>query len=296
MHWQRLQARVEKQHLGHLESVLELAGASAISLLDAEDQPLLEPVPGTTPLWDDLLVEALFPADSNLEPFKKMLQQLGAQAIRIDPLDEEDWVARSEALDQPLLFGKRLWVIPRHVERPPTAREDDERIEVFMVPGLAFGSGLHPTTALCLEWLESHPPKQQSLLDFGCGSGILGIAAAKLGARTVSMVDIDPQAITASQRNAKHNQVQERVWVGTPADLAEANFEVLVANILANPLLELAERFAQLVAPGGDVLLTGLLDAQAALMIDAYEPWFSDWSATHLDGWLRLHGKRSGHS
>jgi ribosomal protein L11 methyltransferase len=296
MHWQRLQARVEKQSLNQIESALELAGASAISLLDAQDQPLLEPAPGTTPLWDYLLIEALFPAHSKLEPFTQMLRQLGAESISVERLDEKDWVAHSEALDQPLQFGKHLWIMPERFQRTPTTIEDIHRVEVFMVPGLGFGSGLHPTTAMCLEWLDGHPPSNQRLLDFGCGSGILGIAAVKLGARAVSMVDIDPQAITASQRNSGHNQVQEQVWVGTPGDLAEANFDILVANILANPLLGLAERFAQLVARGGDVLLTGLLDAQAELIIDTYEPWFSDWSAAHLDGWLRLHGKRSSHS
>ena len=296
MYWQRLQARVEKSQLKQIESVLELAGARSISLLDAEDQPLLEPAPGTAPVWDELLVEALFPAQSDLGAFTTILLQLGAQAISVERLLEQDWVARSEALDQPLQFGKHLWVMPGHHRPTPAMTEDPRRVEVFMVPGLAFGSGLHPTTALCLEWLDAHPPLNQTLLDFGCGSGILGLAALKLGARAVSLVDIDPQAITASQRNAEYNQVQAKAWVGAPSDLGDRHFDVLLANILANPLLTLAESFAQLVVPGGDLLLTGLLDPQAEQMTDAYDRWFSDWSTAHRDGWLSLHGKRSGHS
>ena len=296
MHWQRLQARVEKHQLSRIESVLTLAGATAISLLDAKDQPLLEPAPGTTPVWDHLVIEALFPPQYDLGGFSKTLEQLGAQAIRINALQQQDWVARSEALDQPQRFGSHLWVIPE-THQPVRAMLDDERrVEVVMVPGLAFGSGLHPTTGLCLEWLDGNPPEKKKLLDFGCGSGILGIAGLKLGARAASLVDLDPQAVAASRHNAERNQVLQRAWIGTPDELPEADFDVLIANILANPLRELAERFAQLVVRGGDVVLTGLLDNQAAALIDTYDPWFSDWVTARRDGWLRLHGKRSSHS
>lgn len=294
MQWQRLRARVEKRDLTQLESVLTLAGATAISLLDARDQPLLEPAPGTTPLWDDVLIEALFPADYDLDGFAATLEQLGAQTVSVAALDQQDWVARSEALDQPQQFGNHLWIVPGDHES--RAMEDAHRVEVVMVPGLAFGSGLHPTTALCLEWLDSHPPRNQRLLDYGCGSGILGLAALKLGARAASLVDIDPQAVTASLRNAKRNRVSERAWIGTPAELLETDFNVLVANILANPLQDLAERFAQFVVPGGDLVLTGLLDHQGDALIGAYDPWFSDWATARRDGWLRLTGKRSDHS
>lgn len=296
MHWQRLQARVEKQQLSRVESVLTLAGATAISLLDAKNQPLLEPAPGTTPVWDHLVIEALFPPQYDLRRFAKTLEQFGARAITINALQRQDWVAHSEALDRPQRFGSHLWVVPETHQPVPAMLEDERRVEVFMVPGLAFGSGLHPTTALCLEWLDGNPPANKKLLDFGCGSGILGIAGLKLGARAASLVDIDPQAIVASRHNAERNQVLQRTWIGTPDELPEAGFDVLIANILANPLRELAERIAQLVVRDGDVVLTGLLDNQAAALVDTYDPWFSGWVTARRDGWLRLHGKRSSHS
>jgi ribosomal protein L11 methyltransferase len=293
MQWQRLRARIDKRRLADVESILNLAGAVSITLEDAKDQPLLEPPPGTTPLWDHLQLEALFDASSELEPLMGVLSAATATTITITPLADQDWVAQTEALNTPIRFGRRLQITPPKLSR---SDQDADLAEVILAPGLAFGSGLHPTTALCLAWLEQHPPQGQRLLDFGCGSGILALAGLKLGAERAWLVDIDPQAIVASRQNAEQNSLHLETWVGTPEQLAVTGFDLLMANILANPLIELANHFAQLVSPGGNLLLTGLLAEQEAALINAYEPHFGKWSSFHRDGWLCLHGKRSGSS
>ena len=164
-------------------SVLLLAGASSISLLDAEEQLLLEPAPGTTPLWDALLVEALFPANSDLAPLATLLGQFGANDIAIQTLDDDDWVARTQALDRPLQFGKHLWVIPGEHGTPPATADDQQRVEVNMVPGLAFGSGLHPTTALCLEWLGWSPTAASNRIGLRLWFGDIGFGGAEARCR-----------------------------------------------------------------------------------------------------------------
>ncbi len=293
MQWQRLRARIEKRRLADVESLLNLAGAISITLEDAEDQPLLEPPPGSTPLWDHLQLEALFEPTSDLKPLMTLLQSFDATLTTLEPLAEQDWVAKTQALNQPLHFGSRLQITPPQFKdsAPPAGVA-----EVILEPGLAFGSGLHPTTALCLEWLDQHPPRGQRLLDYGCGSGVLGLAGLKLGAERAWLVDIDPQAVMASAQNAKQNNLQVETWIGTPEQLEISQCDLLMANILANPLIQLATRFARLVVPDGDLLLTGLLATQENALKQAYDGHFASWSSYHRDGWLCLHGKRSGSS
>ena len=288
MPWQRLRAQVDQGRLADVESVLELAGALSITLADAEDQPILEPLPGTTPLWDQLHLEALFEASADLERLRCLLSPLGVRQISMDTMADQDWVAQTEALNQPIRFGHRLRVTP-----PNHAGLAEDAVDVILTPGLAFGSGLHPTTALCLEWLDQHPPSGLRVLDYGCGSGILGLAALKLGASHAWLVDIDTQALVSSAQNAAQNALQDRTWIGAPEQLDELQFDILLANILANPLTALAARFAELVLPGGDLLLTGLLAQQEAALLDAYAANFEDFSRYRRDGWLCLHGKRS---
>ena len=189
---------------------------------------------------------------------------------------------------QPMRFGRRLWVCPRW-QTPP--QPDD--VTVMMDPGLAFGTGTHPTTALCLEWLDEHDIRDRTVIDYGCGSGILAIAAAKLGARQVWAVDYDPQALTATADNAAENGVGRRLSVHQPDELEELNCDILLANILAAPLLELAPRFAHLVRPNGQIVLSGILDEQADAVMAKYRAWFNMEPAATREEWVRLSGQRS---
>jgi ribosomal protein L11 methyltransferase len=185
-------------------------------------------------------------------------------------------------------FGRRLWVCPAG-QRPLDARD---AVLIDLDPGLAFGTGTHATTALCLQWLDEHPPVEQRVLDYGCGSGILAIAALKLGAAAAWGVDIDEQALWASRENAARNGVDAGLMTALPAALPDQCFDLLLANILANPLIDLAPRLARLVRAGGDLVLSGVLAEQADAVCTAYERWFSLSETADRDGWVRLHGVR----
>jgi ribosomal protein L11 methyltransferase len=185
-------------------------------------------------------------------------------------------------------FGQRLWVCPAGMQ----PEGGDDPVIIDLDPGLAFGTGTHPTTALCLEWLDRHPPRDAAVLDYGCGSGILAIAALKLGAREVWAVDIDEQALWASRENAARNRVDARLKTALPAALPERDFDLLLANILANPLIELAPRLAERVRPGGDLVLSGILAAQAGAVREAYRSRFLLSETVEQDGWVRVQGTR----
>jgi ribosomal protein L11 methyltransferase len=187
-----------------------------------------------------------------------------------------------------MCFGERLWICPDG-QRPPA---EDGQVLIDLDPGLAFGTGTHATTALCLEWLDQHPPRGQRVLDYGCGSGILAIAALKLGAAAVWGVDIDQQALWASRENAARNQVADGLTTALPEELPEQDYDLLLANILANPLIELAPRLAELVRPGGQLVLSGILSEQAVEVQRAYESWFRFSSLAEQEDWVRLHAVR----
>ncbi|MFQ5645052.1 MAG: 50S ribosomal protein L11 methyltransferase, partial [Thiogranum sp.] len=209
--------------------------------------------------------------------------------LKQETLHDQDWERLWLERFQPMKFGERLWICPDG-QRPP---QDDAAILIDLDPGLAFGTGTHATTALCLEWLDRHAPRQQSVLDYGCGSGILAVAALKLGAAQVWGVDIDRQALWASGENAERNGVRAGLRTGLPGELPDQVFDLLLANILANPLIELAPRLAGLVRPDGWLVLSGILSAQADAVRAAYAPWFSLSGPVERDGWVRLHGKRN---
>jgi ribosomal protein L11 methyltransferase len=275
---------VEDALLGH--------GAVSVMLRDAGDVPLLEPLPGEEPLWPDLLVTGLFPPDIDLDELTHILAvELAMDASRIhhEVLPDRDWVRACMDDFHPIRFGQRLWIVPTWHETP-----DADAVNIRLDPGLAFGTGTHPTTAMCLRWLDAHPPQDQEVLDYGCGSGILAIGALKLGAQSTWAVDIDPQAMTATRENAQRNDIpDEQLITGLPDVLPEdACFDLTLANILASPLMALAPALAGRTRPGGRIILAGLLDRQANDLMSCYERWFEMCIADQQDGWTLLEGTR----
>jgi ribosomal protein L11 methyltransferase len=292
MPWQQLIVEAGDLDPETLSAFFETQGALSVTLVDAADQPLFEPDPGTTPLWPATRVTALFAADLDLLPVKQALaEHFGVGLLdRIveQPLQDQDWERAWLDRFKPMRFGAHLWICPDG-QRPPAA---EGQVLIDLDPGLAFGTGTHPTTALCLAWLDHHPPRGQRVLDFGCGSGILAIAALKLGAASVWGVDIDQQALWASRDNAARNQVADRLTTALPDELTEKNFDLLLANILANPLIELAPRLTDLVRPGGQLVLSGILSEQVDEVQQAYAPWFCFSAPVEKEGWVRLHAER----
>lgn len=263
-------------------------GAAAVTLEDAEDTPVLEPAPGATPLWPDVIVTAMFELDQG--PLMERIRQLPAWSARkgfqVSALPDRAWEREWLKDFQPMRFGRNLWVLPGDSAAP-----DPDAITLRLDPGLAFGTGTHATTALCLEWLDDHPPAGLRVVDYGCGSGILGIAAALLGAASVIAVDNDPQALTATVANALRNGVGDMITVRPSTDTL-ARADLLLANILAGPLAELASDFARAIETGGTVVLSGILAGQANEVATAYEPWFLIDEISERDGWVRISAQR----
>lgn len=280
------------------EDALLGAGATSITLEDAEDSPVLEPAPGTTPLWPQVKLKALFDSQANRDDILAALRETGCNDVDASFEIIEDRIWEREWLKdfRPMRFGRRLWICPGG-QLPPDesqgAHPDSPALCIITLdPGLAFGTGTHPTTALCLEWLDGHDVRAQRVIDFGCGSGVLAIAAAKLGAREVIAVDIDPQALRATIDNAARNEVAGRIAVSTVEEMPTASADVILANILAEPLKVLASRFAELLRPGGRIVLSGILALQAREVAEQYAPWFDIKPTTLRDDWARLEGIR----
>ncbi len=275
-----------------LSDQLSAAGAVSVSLQDAADQPVYEPPPGATPLWSQTRVVGLFAADTDLAEVQAVLRGALARddlpGCLIETLEDRDWVRAWMDDFHPMRFGARLWVCPSN-QSPP----EPQAVNILLDPGLAFGTGTHPTTALCLQWLDAHAPRGARVIDYGCGSGILAIAAALLGAHDVRAVDIDPQALLATTQNAQANAVTAGIHVHAPEQLPLRHYDLILANILAAPLQGLAVRFAGLLRPGGAVVLAGLLEAQADAVAQAYAPWFDLEPKTVQAGWARLVGLRN---
>lgn len=287
-----LQLRVHSRYPEFVDEILQACGASAVSFIDAEDDPVLEPAPGETPLWSKTVTLGLFPEKTDLQPVLDALREQLPDADTLQVSDElvedQDWVRVWLKDCPPLKFGERLWVCPheKRVDEPGS-------VTLLLDPGLAFGTGTHPSTALCLEWLATHDVSDQHVLDFGCGSGILAIAALLLGARHAVAYDIDPQAIQATRDNAVANGVSDRLTTVDPERRVEPfPADLVLANILARPLIELAPQLSATIRSGGALVLAGLLDRQADEVRAAYAPWF-DFEPDHCrDGWTRLYGRR----
>jgi ribosomal protein L11 methyltransferase len=285
----RLTLRLAAADVPRAEALLDLAGAETIALRDAADDPVFEPEPSTAPLWPSVVVEAMFAAGTDVEPLRRLLAAgFSDAAVTLDSIDEAAWQSRLAEPVQARAIGTRLWLAPAGDERAP-----GDRLAVRIHMGLAFGTGQHPTTALCLEWLERHAAEESAVLDYGCGSGILALAALALGARFAYAVDNDPQALAATHANAALNDAADRLFIGAPEALPAVAVDVLLANILAGPLVALAPTFASHVVPGGMLVLSGILEPQAAAVAAAYAPFFGRLEQATRDGWVRLAGRRN---
>ena len=291
MPWLQLELEANPANAEQLSELLQAAGAGAVTLQDMADQPLFEPPPGATPLWNSTRVTGLFTADTDIPAvLASLAQQLEPAPLppwHLNPLEERDWIRAWMDNFQPMQFGDQLWICPSGFT-PPVP----EAINIQLDPGLAFGTGTHPTTAMCLRWLDAHPPWDMRVIDYGCGSGILGIAACKLGARQVIGVDTDPQALLATQANAEKNHVADCIQAYLPADVHVEPVPLLLANILAGPLHSLAPRFAELVAPGGQLVLSGILAEQAEDLRQQYQPAFDIKLVAQQEEWVCLAGQR----
>ena len=297
MPWLELSVRCRAADEARLEAALEDLGALSVSLLDAADaeneKAILEPGVGELPLWPEITLLALFEADTNPD---LLLHAIEAWDARIDlssattrVVEDQDWERAWMDQFKPMRFGERTWIVPWNQEPPP---ESTGGAIVRLDPGLAFGSGTHPTTALCLQWLDSLALAGKPVLDFGCGSGILALAALKLGAERAVGVDNDPQALLATADNAGRNGVGERLQVFLPQDEPVATYPVVVANILAVALDALASTLADRVQPEGVIALSGILHGQEDALLLRSGEWFDDLQATRMDDWMRITGRR----
>lgn len=293
MAWLQAVIETDTGNIPHTEAILELLGAAAVTLQDAGDQPLYEPPKGSTPLWDQTRVIGLFTAERDADELHQQLSaglDIAANKIHLDPLEDRDWTRAWMDNFHPMRFGQRLWIVPSNHNVP----DEPNALPIHLDPGLAFGTGTHSTTRLCLEWLDENADhiNNKTVLDYGCGSGILALAAGKLGAAELHGVDNDPQALQATTANLDNNPFPATLKTWLPDDYPAIAADVLLANILANPLIELAPRLATLVKPGGHIVLSGILAEQGDAVIAAYNPDFIlDPIAQHQD-WLRISGIR----
>jgi len=265
-------------------------GATAVTFVDSKDDPILEPLPGEFRLWPATRMQALFVDREGDAPLVALLSHaLGIPAALIHARVVEDRVWEREWLKDfhAMRFGERLWICPHHEQVA-----DPNAVVVKMDPGLAFGTGTHPTTALCLEWLDRRPLAGARVIDYGCGSGVLAVASVKLGAAEAHCFDIDPQALIATRDNADSNGVTDRVLLHNSADSLPGGVDVLLSNILSGPLCELAPRFAALVRPGGDLVLAGLMEHEVSDVTHAYDAWFDIRPFGQREGWVGLSGRR----
>lgn len=275
------------------DALLEL-GAVAVTLRDAEDNPILEPPPESLILWPSIKLTALFTPDFQLDEILLQLYALfGADNIHSVQkiiVEDQDWVRETQRQFHPMCFGEHLWIYPSW-EAPP----ENEDVKILLDPGIAFGTGTHPTTGLILTWLAKHSVRDQIVLDYGCGSGILAIAAAKLGAKQVWCTDIDPQALRATRENAQRNQIfADKLFTIMPDDLpGDLKAHTILANILAEPLLQLAPYFYKHTAPGGHVILSGILAQQAEAIKNIYQTWFNLENIYQQNEWLCVVWKKS---
>ncbi|PVZ82146.1 50S ribosomal protein L11 methyltransferase [Serratia sp. S1B] len=292
MPWIQLKLNTSGSQAEDLSDALVESGAVSVTFQDTHDNPVFEPLPGETLLWGDTDVIGLFDAETDMAEVVAILEQhplLGSGfQHKIEQLEDKDWEREWMDNFHPMRFGERLWICPSWREVP-----DPNAVNVMLDPGLAFGTGTHPTTALCLQWLDGLNLNGKTVIDFGCGSGILAIAALKLGAARAIGIDIDPQAIQASRDNAQRNGVSERLELYLPQQQpANLQADVVVANILAGPLRELAPIISELVKPNGYLGLSGVLATQADSVAQAYQQQFKLDAVSEREEWCRITGQR----
>ncbi|KFF66897.1 ribosomal protein L11 methyltransferase [Pectobacterium brasiliense] len=292
MPWIQLKINTSGNVAEQLGDAMIESGAVSVTFQDTHDTPVFEPLPGETRLWGDTDAIALYDAETDMNAVIAMLEQEPLLGVgfkhKIEQLEDKDWEREWMDNFHPMQFGKRLWICPSWRDIPdPTA------VNVMLDPGLAFGTGTHPTTALCLQWLDGLDLEGKTIIDFGCGSGILAIAALKLGAARAIGIDIDPQAIQASRDNAQRNGVSERLELYLPKDQpADLSADVVVANILAGPLRELAPLISDLPKAGGHLGLSGVLATQAEGVAETYADKFTLDPVAEREEWCRITGQR----
>ena len=293
MTWLQLRLDTSREESESLEDLMLASGAVAVTLEDNADQPLLEPGVGETPLWNEIRLTGLYPADADMAEVLSHFPEetLARGNWRQEILEDKDWEREWMKHYQPMRFGQRLWVCPSWLEPP-----EPDAVNLILDPGLAFGTGTHPTTSLCLAQLDGMDLDGTTVVDYGCGSGILAVAALKLGAATVLGVDNDPQALDASRDNAARNGIApERLPVALPGQYDSAAWagraDLVVANILAGPLIELSGTLLGFLRPGGQLLLSGLLETQAGRLCEHYSARTDTQVAATREGWVCLLGK-----
>ncbi|MCF5718937.1 50S ribosomal protein L11 methyltransferase [Aeromonas veronii] len=292
MPWIQIRINATAKTADKVSNMLLGRGAQAVTFMDAKDVPVYEPMPGETPLWGETEVMGLFDAETDPAPTIAFFQQIFGEDVgyKVEQLEDKDWVREWMDHFHPMQFGERLWICPSWRDVP-----NPDAVNVMLDPGLAFGTGTHPTTALCLQWLDGLDLTGKTVVDFGCGSGILGIAALKLGAARVIGIDIDPQAIQASRDNAARNGVADQIELYLPADQPQdVEADVVVANILAGPLRELAPLIAGHGKPGSLMALSGVLESQAPELETIYGQWFEMDPTAVKEEWCRLSGRKHG--
>lgn len=296
MSWIQAYVEANKEQVELIEALLLNAGALSITLADNADEPILEPELGTTPIWQHTRLIGLFAQDTNKQQLQKNLnqdisslfQKENQPNIRIVELEDKNWLNVWMDDYHPIKFGSRLWVCPSWTPPP-----DEQAINLKLDPGLAFGTGTHPTTSLCLSYLDKHIKGGEQVLDFGCGSGILGIAAVLLGAKNFCGIDIDPQAIQASKDNAKRNQLSDASYtLFLPESHKQQEYDWVIANILAAPLTQLAPKLASYCKPKGRILLSGLLESQADDILKTYSQWFDLDTPEQDKEWILITGTK----
>jgi ribosomal protein L11 methyltransferase len=291
MSWLQLVLRVKREQAALIEAALEGVGALSVTFTDDGDEPQFEPPPGTTPLWRQLRLTALFPNEVQSREQIERLTRTIAEGLtappRLEELEDRAWERVWLEAFAPTRFGHRLWVCPREQAPPPGSN-----VVVALDPGLAFGTGHHPTTALCLRWLDGATLDGLRVLDYGCGSGILAIAALRLGASSAVAVDHDPQALEATSANARENGVDGRLRVCTPEALPTLEADLVLANILAGPLVGLAPHLSALTRSGGRLILSGLLADQTTQVRAAYASWFEFAPPQIEQDWVLLSAQR----
>ncbi|PID41683.1 MAG: 50S ribosomal protein L11 methyltransferase [Proteobacteria bacterium] len=301
MPWIQLSTTTDPAHAEVVEDLFLTRSAVSVTLMDAADTPILEPEPGTTPIWNETRVMALFPAETDTRVLLNSLQreigdsqELANLQIKTEILEDKDWEREWMKNFHPIQCGERLWICPSWREPP-----EPDRVNLLLDPGLAFGTGTHPTTFLCLQWLDGIDTRGKTVIDYGCGSGILAIAALLLGADSAVGIDIDPQALLASKDNSKRNGIPEnKLSVFTPGQLQGSGTpplkqaDIVLANILAQPLIDLAAEIASHVKPGGRIALSGIIEKQAKPVENIYREWFDLEPVKTRDEWVLIVGKK----
>ncbi len=300
MSWLQISINTTKSNAEVVEDCLFSAGAQTVTFTDAANQPILEPAVDEVAIWNAVVITGLFSYNNNHQQLLDLIEQNLSEinySCKTEILEDQNWTRAWMEHYHAMQFGERLWVCPLHIE-PPVP----EAINLRLDPGLAFGTGTHPTTSLCLRWLDQNIPvqntAQQTLLDYGCGSGILAIAACMLGIKHADGVDIDPQALTATQNNAETNQVTDKITTYLPDDFqkhcadagTKPQYDIVVANILSGPLAELAPTLAGHTKTRGDIVLSGILKEQAESVVNTYSEFYNMDDPVFEEDWVLLHG------